>query len=145
MTPPGNPAKINSLTDLGDSKLRFINRQSGAGTRVWLDARLRQLGVNTNDIQGYRHEVLTHTEVAEAVKDKEADIGLGIETAARTHGLGFVSLDTERYDLVIPEVHWEHPVVITLTALLKDKNLKAKIEQMGGYDLSLTGTMVWVS
>jgi putative molybdopterin biosynthesis protein len=33
---PGNASKINGLQDLPNSGMRFINRQSGSGTRVWL-------------------------------------------------------------------------------------------------------------
>ena len=40
ITPPGNPRRLSSLADLAQAGVRFINRQRGTGTRVWLDAQL---------------------------------------------------------------------------------------------------------
>ncbi len=36
--PAGNPARINGLADLAREGVRFVNRQPGSGTRVWLDS-----------------------------------------------------------------------------------------------------------
>ena len=53
MVPAGNPAALRGLEDLARPGLRFVNRQAGSGTRVWLDAALRRLGIDTSSIQGY--------------------------------------------------------------------------------------------
>ncbi len=44
ITPAGNPQAIAGLADLARAGLRFINRQRGSGTRVWLDAQLQRGG-----------------------------------------------------------------------------------------------------
>ena len=41
---PGNPLNIQSLDDL--PRLRYVNRQRGAGTRVLLDYELAQRGID---------------------------------------------------------------------------------------------------
>ena len=61
---PGNPAGIAGLPDLVRSGVRFVNRQPGAGTRVWLDAQLHRLGIDPGQVSGYGDEALTHSEVA---------------------------------------------------------------------------------
>jgi len=52
LIPPGNPRTITGLADLARADLRLINRQPGAGTRVWLDAHLRHLGIDPAGITG---------------------------------------------------------------------------------------------
>jgi DNA-binding transcriptional regulator YhcF (GntR family) len=52
--PPGNPGNIHSLSDLSRPGMRFVNRQSGSGTRVWLDIALRVKGIDTSRISGCR-------------------------------------------------------------------------------------------
>ena len=58
---------MRDLNDLSRAGLRFINRQSGSGTRVWLDAALHRFGVDTRRISGYQDEKMTHSAVAQAV------------------------------------------------------------------------------
>ena len=42
----GNPLEIQDLEDLRRQDIRLVNRQSGAGTRVWLDEALGQLDIS---------------------------------------------------------------------------------------------------
>lgn len=141
---PGNPLSLHTLADLTREGVRFINRQPGAGTRVWLDARLHQLGISPAQIDGYETEVMTHSEVAGAVGGGHADVGLGIEAAALTYGLGFVRLATEHYDIVVPEEIWEEQPVRQLTAEVASGETKAAIMALGGYDTANTGAVEWV-
>ena len=77
------------------------------GTRVLLDYRLRQAGIDPCAIQGYERQEFTHLAVAAAVASGAADCGLGILAAARALDQDFVPLDHERYDLVIPAQFFE--------------------------------------
>lgn len=142
---PGNPLQIHDLPDLTKPNIRFINRQTGAGTRLWLDMRCQQLGVNPAFIQGYEEEVKTHLQVAGAVAEGQADVGLGVEAAALAYGLDFVLQTTERYDLVITEEAWAMPGVQTLVQWLKSAEAHKAITDLGGYDITETGQMVWVN
>lgn len=144
IVPRGNPAGIAGLRDLTRPGVRFINRQEGAGTRVWLDAQLEQLGLPAEEITGYGNEVNTHLEVAGAVAEKRADVGLGVEAAALAYGLDFIRLTIERYDLVIPAEVWELPVIQTLVTWLNSDEAKAAILDLGGYEVEQTGRVDWV-
>lgn len=144
MVQAGNPLAISGLSDLIRPGVRFINRQQGAGTRVWLDAHLHPMDIAPEQIQGYENEALTHSEVASTIHDNQADVGLGIETVAITYGLPFIHLTTERYDLVIPENIWEHPVILAAVKLLQSKDFQLAIDQLGGYDTTRTGTSEWL-
>jgi molybdate-binding protein/DNA-binding transcriptional regulator YhcF (GntR family) len=144
ITPPGNPAGITRLGDLTRPGLRFVNRQWGAGTRVWLDAHLRQRGIAPEQIRGYDDEVLTHSEVARAVADDRANVGLGVEAVALAYGLDFVLLTSERYDLVIPAEVWESPPARALAQWLSTDEARSAITGLGGYETSETGRVEWV-
>ncbi len=142
---PGNPLQIHDLSDLVRPNIRFINRQAGAGTRLWLDTHCRQLGVKPAFIQGYENEVKTHLQVAGAVAEGLADVGLGVEAAALAYGLDFILQTTERYDLIITEEAWELPGVQTLIQWLNSVEAQKAITDLGGYDVAETGQVVWVN
>jgi molybdate-binding protein/DNA-binding transcriptional regulator YhcF (GntR family) len=141
----GNPLGLTGLADLTTNSVRFVNRQSGSGTRVWLDAQLHRAGIDPSDILGYQDEKMTHSEVARAISKGQADAGLGVETAALSFGLDFKLLTTERYDLVIPSEKWDLESVQTLKNWLDTAQAKSAINNLGGYDTSQTGTVTWVS
>jgi len=129
----GNPKRICRLADLANPDVVFINRQRGAGTRVLLDYRLRQAGIDPRAIQGYERQEFTHLAVAAAVASGAADCGVGILAAARALDLDFVPLDRERYDLVIPARFYEDATLGPLLAIIRDPAFAARIEALGGY------------
>ncbi|MBN1953917.1 MAG: GntR family transcriptional regulator [Anaerolineae bacterium] len=144
ITAPGNPARLVTLADVACAGLRFVNRQPGAGTRVWLDVHLRRQGVAAEELSGYEHQVSTHSEVALEIAEGRADVGLGIEAAALAYDLGFVPLVMERYDLMIPAAAWSSPPIRALSHWLSTAEARSAIEELGGYDTSATGTVAWV-
>lgn len=140
--PRGNPRGIRGLEDLGRSDLTIVNRQKGAGTRVLLDMRLRELGIAPAQVHGYEHEVETHTAAAAAVASGTVDVGLGILPAAKALDLDFIPLARERYDLAIPEGRYESTEVVHLLATLRSEPFMAVARELGGYDTSETGRVV---
>jgi molybdate-binding protein/DNA-binding transcriptional regulator YhcF (GntR family) len=144
LLPPGNPRKLKCLEDLGQSGVRFVNRQPGSGTRVWLDAQLRQRKIDPHQIEGFEQELPTHSEVARAVAEKRADVGLGIQTAALSFELDFEFLTTERYDLAVPAEGWTASPTKALQEWLCSPKAKSILKKMGGYDTSETGKVTWV-
>lgn len=142
---PANPIGITDLADLALPGVRFINRQPGAGTRVWLDAQLRRLALAPIQISGYDEEVQTHSEVARAVAEKRVDVGLGLETVALAYGLGFVPLTKERYDLVIPASVWFKEPIQALVRWLATEAAKTGIMDLGGYDITQMGKVEWLN
>lgn len=141
----GNPFGLASLSDLGRPGLRMINRQTGSGTRVWLDVQLRNAGVNAAGIKGYEDEEATHMGVARQVAEGRADVGLGISAAATAYGLDFVPLGQERYDLAIPLDLWNTPSVKSLRKVVGSSAYKDAVLALGGYDVTETGTELRVN
>lgn len=144
IVPYNNPANLQGLSDLARPGVRFVNRQAGSGTRVWLDAQLRTLGIQPAQIQGYSDQKMTHSEVARAVAEGEADVGLGLEAAAHLYGVGFVLLTQERYDLVIPEERMQNPAVQRLIQWLSSAPFRELLSHLGGYDLQAADEIKWI-
>jgi molybdopterin molybdotransferase/putative molybdopterin biosynthesis protein len=136
---PGNPKGIKGLADLARPDVRYINRQRGAGTRILLDYRLGQLGIDPANVRGYTREEYTHLAVAAAVQSGAADCGLGIAAAARALKLDFVPLEQERYDLVIPRAHYESDLLRPLLDLLRGPDLRHAVAELQGYDATHMG------
>jgi putative molybdopterin biosynthesis protein len=143
IVPPKNPLKIHSLKDLTKPNVQFINRQSGSGTRVWLDAQLHQAGILPSLIRGYSHEKSTHSEVAQEIADQTANVGIGLEYSASIYGLDFIFLKNEKYELVIPEEKFYHPAIQSLVHWLSTSQAAEVINHFKGYDASDSGKIRW--
>jgi putative molybdopterin biosynthesis protein len=144
IAPAGNPQGLRGLEDLARPGLRFVNRQAGSGTRVWLDATLRQQGIDPAQIQGYADERMTHSEVAAAVAAGQADAGFGLQAVALTYSLEFIFLVQERYDLVIPAESMDRASLARLVEWLAGDEARQVISGFGGYDAGETGMLRWV-
>ncbi len=138
----GNPKGLASLKDLAQPDVRFVNRQRGAGTRVLLDYRLNELKIDPQAINGYTREEYTHLAVAAAVQSGVADAGLGVRAAARALDLDFVSIEWERYDLVIPKQYYESDLLKPLLDLIRGESFKQIVAGLDGYDPSPMGEVV---
>ncbi len=136
---PGNPLGIRGLPDLARPDVLLINRNRGSGTRLWLDRQLRLLGLPPEAVHGYEHEVRTHTAVAEAVAQGQASAGIGLLAAARQHGLDFIPLFQERYDLVLPEGDLSSPRLQPLFELLNSGEYRQSVAALSGYETAHTG------
>jgi putative molybdopterin biosynthesis protein len=138
----GNPKGICGLSDLTRQDVEFINRQGGSGTRVLLDFRLKQLGINSDEIRGYLREEFTHMAVAAAVAGGAADCGLGVWSAANALGLGFIPVAEERFDLCIIAEFLNLPHVKAMLEVLSSKQFKDQVLELGGYDLRDCGKFI---
>jgi putative molybdopterin biosynthesis protein len=140
-----NPKKIKGIEDLTRKDITFINRQAGSGTRVLLDYRLEQLGIDAGSIKGYDTEEFTHMSIAACVLSQRADTGLGIYSAARALDLGFIPIVNEQYDLVIPGRFFQEEKIQLMLEVIRSNKFKKRVEALGGYNTGLTGELVYES
>lgn len=137
---PGNPKSIRTAADLAEAMVTVVNREEGSGARLLLDQRLRASGIDPAQLRGYDRIVPSHFEVARAVAGGQADVGIGIRSAATLFELDFVPLQTARYDLVVPKAYLKsHPTLSHLFETLVSGPFRNEIEALGGYDTSETG------
>jgi molybdate-binding protein/DNA-binding XRE family transcriptional regulator len=139
---PGNPKSIRTAADLAEPTVTLVNREEGSGARLLLDQRLRTAGVAPTHVRGYDRIASTHFEVARAITERQADVGIGIRSAAQHFDLDFVPLQAARYDLVVPKPYLKsHPTLAHLFETLASRAFRNEIEALGGYDTSETGTV----
>ena len=136
----GNPNGVRSGSDLAQAGLRFINRNPGSGTRLWLDAELERLGIPTETIDGYEYVVNTHTECARAIADGQADAALGLQASARQYNLDFIPLFEERYDLVLPRE--QEDVLSPLLEHIQTAAFREAISTLTGYTTTHSGEKI---
>lgn len=133
MVARGNPLQLHSLQDVAARGARYVNRALGSGTRVLLDDLLAQAGLQPEHIEGYTHTEPSHTSVAQAVAANLADVGLGIEVAARARQLDFVPLLEESYVLVCLKAALEQPAIVALRQVLQSAAWQQTLTAMPGY------------
>ena len=136
---PGNPRRIQSLDDLAYGDIVFINRNRGSGTRVWLENQLSQLGLPAGRIRGWNREASTHTAVAQTIRSRKADTGLGLEAAALGAGLDFIPLFQERFDLVLPQENAGDPKLQIMLDYLQSAGFRRAVDELGGYETIHSG------
>jgi putative molybdopterin biosynthesis protein len=138
----GNPRSIRAVSDVADPNVTLVNREEGSGARLLLDQRLRAAGINQDQVKGYGTTVASHFEVARAIASRQADVGVGIRSAAQLYELDFVPLQAARYDLVVPKAYLKlHPTLSHLFETLVSRPFRNEIEALGGYDTSETGKL----
>ncbi|MGI9464356.1 MAG: substrate-binding domain-containing protein, partial [Aestuariivirgaceae bacterium] len=103
----GNPLAIRQVSDL--KRRRVMLRQRSAGSFVLLEFVLGAAQMSLSDVEIADQTAKSESELALAIANGRADAGLGLEAMARRHGLGFVPLAEERYDLIVWRRTWFEP------------------------------------
>ena len=137
----GNPKGIKGIGDLTRDDVAFVNRQPGSGTRILLDYKLEEMGIDPSHINGYGNEEYTHMNVAVAILNGVADVGLGIMAAARALDLDFIPVVKEQYDLVIPSSFVDDPKITLLLNVLRSEEFRKRVTGLGGYDPAKSGNL----
>ncbi len=135
-----NPKGIKKVADLAREKVKFVNRNAGSGTRLWLDTELRKLKVPVEKIVGYDTTVKTHSEAAALIAEGKADVSVGLQAAANQHGLDFIPLFEERYDLILPREMEE--TLIPLLDYLQTSIFRSELGALTGYNAKHSGERV---
>jgi putative molybdopterin biosynthesis protein len=139
----GNPKSIRGLEDLVRTDVRFVNRQSGSGTRVLLDYQLGKLGIDAASMAGYEREEFTHMAVGVAIASGLADAGLAVRAAAHALGLDFIPVADEQYDLLMHRSFFESARGSQLQQVIGSAQFKQAVGALGGYDTSRAGTVLY--
>ncbi len=138
----GNPKGIKEVGDLTRKKVRLVNREPGAGSRLLLDSQLQAAGIETDRIQGYQDIARGHLPAAWEVRAGNADCCISTRAAARVFGLDFIPLVSERYDFVLRQSHLKLPAAEMLLEILQRSAFRRELELLGGYDTASTGARV---
>jgi putative molybdopterin biosynthesis protein len=135
----GNPMGIKSLDDLTRKEIKFVNRNAGSGTRIWLDNQLQENHIPSENINGYMKEMNSHTAVAQEIMLGQADAAIGLIAAGNVHHLDSIPLFEEQYDLIVPNSSIENQEIIAILDYLSTYDIRKTIGNLPGYDAQQTG------
>ncbi len=136
----GNPKGIKKIADLARNNVSFVNRNAGSGTRLWLDAELRKQKIPAEKITGYEISVKTHSEAASLIEAGKADVSLGLQAAAHQHGLDFIPLFEERYDLILPRE--QEQTLNPLLDYIQTADFRQLLSSLSGYSTAHSGEQI---
>jgi putative molybdopterin biosynthesis protein len=111
----------------------MVNRNQGSGTRALIDqllAGVRPPGSVARP-PGYAVQPRNHNAVAAAIVQGRADWGVTLDTIARHGGLGFLPVQEERYDFVVPRSRLDRPGVVAFRELLNEATTHDALARLG--------------
>jgi putative molybdopterin biosynthesis protein len=145
IVPAGNPHHIRELSALGATRLRLVDRQEGAGSRLLFYHLLHAHGIDAAHLDFVMPPARSETEVALAIQDGKADVGFGIAAVARQCRLDFVPLQRERYDIAIGRRDYFEPSWQQLLDFARTRQFAEKAVELGGYDIAGLGHVTYNS
>ena len=122
----GRAAQDAVASAILDPSCVMVNRNQGSGTRALID---RLLGGARP--RGYAVQPRNHNAVAAAVVQGRVDWGMTLDTVARGSGLGFLPVQAEQYDFVVPRSRLDRPGVVALKALLEQPSTREALARLG--------------
>lgn len=138
---PGNPLNIGSLQDAVDARARFGLRQKGAGAQLLLHALLARAGVDAGGLACAVTPYPTGQDLALGIRAGEIDCGIATGSVAATHGLAFLPLTWENFDLVMRRRTYFERGPQALLAQLRSADFPRHARALGGYDVAEAGTV----
>jgi len=139
----GNPMKIRTVADLAKKKARVVVRQPASGSQRLLESLAARANIAVVALRVVGKPALAETDLAAAIRDGKADAGIAIEAAAHAHGLTFVPLASERFDLVVRRRDYFESAVQTLLAFARSAEFREQASRLGGYDVAHSGRVVF--
>ena len=136
----GNPNGLKKIADIAKPDIRFVNRNPGSGTRLWLDTELRKLDIPSEKVRGYDKVVKTHSEAAMLIATNKADAALGLQAAAYQHHLDFIPLFEERYDLILPRE--QEKTLSPLLDYIQTLDFRNSLTVLTGYNTMHSGEQI---
>ncbi|MBD8521664.1 helix-turn-helix transcriptional regulator [Lysinibacillus fusiformis] len=139
----GNPLQLESFKDFKTKSCTLINREKGSGARTLLDEQLRIHHIAPSMIDGYDKEEMSHLDVASAVANRRADVGIGVEKIAKLVNVDFIPVIRERYDIVLLKTPDNQQLIDTVKEILTSADFQSEVTALGDYDVSLMGQVIY--
>jgi putative molybdopterin biosynthesis protein len=140
---PKNPKKIRALSDLKRKGIKTIARQTGAGSYLLLLELLKAQAIEPDSLHYALPIAQTETEIAMAILDGRADVGLAVRAVAQQFHLEFIPLTKESLDIALLRPSYFDAPIQKLFEFTKTAQFKRYAQSLAGYDISKMGTVVW--
>lgn len=133
-------AGIATLADLSDFVV--TPRQEGSGTETVFDHLLSESGLTRGDLR-LTPPARSEADAVLSVQQGAADATFGLSALATAHGLSFVPLVEESFDLLVDRKAWFDPELQRFAAFLSSDAFRDHAARLTGYDVSETGAVRW--
>ncbi len=138
----GNPKKITQLQHLTQVGIRFINREAHSGTRYLLDELLAREDIPEESITGFDDAEYTHSAIAAYVAAGMADVGFGVEAAAKKFSLDFIPLTSEHYLFVCNNRVLQQESMRRFLSEIQSPAFSEAVSKLAGYTPEFCGEIV---
>ena len=139
----GNPLNLASLAEAVVAGARFAVRPEGAGAQQLLHALLVREGLDPSRLVRAPGICPTGPDIAQAIRSRHADCGVATRSVAETHGLDFLPLKLERFDLLMRQRDYFRAPMQALLGLLREARFAARARDLGGLDVGDAGAIRW--
>ncbi|WP_404463302.1 helix-turn-helix transcriptional regulator [Vreelandella aquamarina] len=139
----GNPLGIRSVSDIAQQGAMLAHRQPGAGAAQLLNCLLQRAEVANEALNWAAHPALSEDDLALAIAQGDADVGLGMEAAAQRQQLDFIPLVEESFDLVMHRRSYFEPAVQALFEFAREPRFAQRASTLRGYDVSQLGRVLY--
>ena len=133
--------EVDGLETLVAFDYRWAMRQTGAGSRHFLESALASRGFSAADCSVVA-EARSEREAAAVVAREDADCAPGTRAAAAVFGLGFLPLGWEAFDLALPRDILFRRLFQDLLSAYGNARAQSLSLRLSGYDLSPLGRVL---
>jgi excisionase family DNA binding protein len=138
---PGNPLSLSDMASVAGRGARLAQRPPGAGAQLLLIALVARARIALHDMNLLKPACATGGDLAEAVRAGRADCGVASRSVAEPAGLDFVPITWERFDLALRQRDYFLPGPQALFAFLRGPAFQDRARELGGYDVTATGSV----
>jgi putative molybdopterin biosynthesis protein len=139
---PGNPLRLDCLTDASRRPARLAGRPEGAGAQQLLRALMKRNGIDERELP-IALTAPTGPDIAQAIRAGHADCGIATRAVATAAGLDFVPLVTERFDLLMRQRDSYRAPLLAFLDLLRQPIFAERAAEFGGLDVAEAGKVRW--
>ncbi len=137
------PDLADTVTGIADLAGRVIvPRPADTGTQALFAELAAKAGLKLS-AERQTDTAPSETDAVLAVADGHGDVTFGLQSLAAQHGLAFVPVIEERFDLLVDRRAWFEPPMQRLMAFCQSDSFKTHAGQMAGYDIAECGGIRW--
>ncbi len=132
---------IKTIRQAVAANMRWVGREPGSGARRCLDSIIK---AHRPLPKGYHHVAADHSGVVETIRSGWAQAGVCVRLPAAEAGLDFLVAREEDYDLCFRSDLEHDPRIHALVRAIRSPTLRRMVDELPGYDASLSGEQVEV-
>lgn len=129
---------VTAIADL--KRKRVAPRQAESGAQALFSYLLGKAGLDREDVD-LTPPARSETDAALAVLEGKADAAFGLQALAAQYRLPFLPIVEEHFDLLIDRRAWFEPPLQIFLDFCRSDRLKARAQELEGYDLSDLGSV----